>query len=402
METDSFIIVGSGVFGASTALYLVRKHPNAHTRLIDRDAYTAPTRVAASWDWNKVVRADYNDIVYTRLALEARELWKNDAVWRDFYHESGIYWISKTGFAETVMKNFEELGVDANLQSCPVDEAKAMYNGVFSDADYSGVKNVLLNKISGYADAKEALRNTIQMAVSLGVEYTEAEVSALVLEDGDAGACKGVSTHDGRTFEANHIILSTGAYTMKLLADSAPYRPSLHAGKRIIAAAVGEAIAPLNEELSGALRNTPVVVQENPTERGASNGYLPPNKDNVLKFWGQYIFSNTLDHPASGQSFSMPPPGPNYDQWNVPKEALTPSEDFIVSPHTSCPNLYIATCGSFHGFKFLPVLGKYVVEMLDGALEPELVRKWAWDRPLPGTEHNVVWPRKELRNLLDA
>jgi glycine/D-amino acid oxidase-like deaminating enzyme len=270
METTSFIIVGSGVFGASTALYLVRKYPNAHIRLIDRNAYAAPTRVAASWDWNKVVRADYKDIVYTRLALEARELWKNDAVWRNFYHESGIYWISKTGFAETVMKNFEELGVEANLQSCPVDEAKAMYNGVFADADYSGVKNVLLNKMSGYADAKEALQSTIQAAVDLGVDYIEAEVSSLILEEGDTGACKGVSALDGRTFEAKHVILSTGAYTVKLLVDSAPHRSSLHAGERIIAAGVGEAIAPLNEELLGALRNTPVVVQENPTERGES------------------------------------------------------------------------------------------------------------------------------------
>ncbi len=83
------------------------------------------TRVAASWDWNKVVRADYHDIIYTRLALEARELWKNDPLWQDFYHESGIYWISQTGFAEQVIKNFEDLGVLADLHSCPLDEARS-------------------------------------------------------------------------------------------------------------------------------------------------------------------------------------------------------------------------------------------------------------------------------------
>jgi len=81
------------------------------------------------------------------------------------------------------------------------------------------------------------------------------------------------------------------------------------------------------------------------------------------------------------------------------REALTPSEDFIISSHSACGNLYIATCGSFHGFKFLPVIGKYVVEMLDEVLEPALCKKWAWDRELPPTDDKIVWPRRELKDL---
>ena len=82
------------------------------------------------------------------------------------------------------------------------------------------------------------------------------------------------------------------------------------------------------------------------------------------------------------------------------RDALTPSQDFIVSPHSAVDNLYVATCGSFHGWKFLPVIGKYVVQMLDGVLEPALQQKWAWDRELPPTDRNGQWPTKELRDLL--
>lgn len=78
---------------------------------------------------------------------------------------------------------------------------------------------------------------------------------------------------------------------------------------------------------------------------------------------------------------------------------MTPSNDFIISPHSACENLYVATCGSFHGFKFFPVLGKYVVEMLDGLLDPALQQKWAWDRTLPPIDDNDHWPKKELRDL---
>ena len=80
---------------------------------------------------------------------------------------------------------------------------------------------------------------------------------------------------------------------------------------------------------------------------------------------------------------------------------MTPSEDFIISPHTACEGLFVATCGSFHGFKFLPVLGKYVVEMLSGALDPELQKRWAWDRELPATTIYTKLSRVEFRTLVD-
>lgn len=46
---------------------------------------------------------------------------------------------------------------------------------------------------------------------------------------------------------------------------------------------------------------------------------MPPNRDGALKFWGQWIFRNTVHHPATGSEISMPPSGTDYDQWKVPK-----------------------------------------------------------------------------------
>lgn len=82
------------------------------------------------------------------------------------------------------------------------------------------------------------------------------------------------------------------------------------------------------------------------------------------------------------------------------REALTPSEDFIISKHPAAGQLYIATCGSFHGWKFFPVLGKYVLHMLDDTLPQEWKARWAWDRELPDPSDLVVWPKKELKDLL--
>lgn len=39
--------------------------------------------------------------------------------------------------------------------------------------------------------------------------------------------------------------------------------------------------------------------------------------------------------------------------------------------------------------------------MLEQTLDKSLQVKWAWDRELPSTDDNVMWPRKELRDLVN-
>lgn len=61
----------------------------------------------------------------------------------------------------------------------------------------------------------------------------------------------------------------------------------------------------------------------------------------------------------------------------------------------------MATCGSFHGFKFFPVIGKYVIQMLENSLSSELEGRWAWDRERPDASQNPEYPNCELNDVLD-
>ncbi|KAK4221187.1 hypothetical protein QBC38DRAFT_505114 [Podospora fimiseda] len=69
-------------------------------------------------------------------------------------------------------------------------------------------------------------------------------------------------------------------------------------------------------------------------------------------------------------------------------DGVTPTRDFIISPHSGVDSLFVATGGSFHGFKFLPIIGKYVVQMLSDELDPALQNKWAWEREVPAINGN--------------
>jgi sarcosine oxidase/L-pipecolate oxidase len=55
-----------------------------------------------------------------------------------------------------------------------------------------------------------------------------------------------------------------------------------------------------------------------------------------------------------------------------------PKGDFLITYHPNHPNLFLATGGSGHGYKFFPVLGDKIVDALEGNLEPELQQLWQW------------------------
>jgi sarcosine oxidase / L-pipecolate oxidase len=82
------------------------------------------------------------------------------------------------------------------------------------------------------------------------------------------------------------------------------------------------------------------------------------------------------------------------------RDAITPNQDWIICEHPHCKGLYITTGGSFHTWKFLPVVGKYVVQALDGTLDVELAKLWAWDRDNEGSAHEGMFPEREMRDLL--
>lgn len=65
----------------------------------------------------------------------------------------------------------------------------------------------------------------------------------------------------------------------------------------------------------------------------------------------------------------------------------TPTGNFIIDYHPEYEGLFLATGGSGHGFKFLPVLGDKIVSAVEGRLEEELAGLWRWpsEKVLPFT-----------------
>ncbi|KAK9769255.1 putative FAD dependent oxidoreductase domain-containing protein [Seiridium cardinale] len=425
---DTYVVVGAGVFGTSVAFHLIQTYPSADVVLIDRGPF--PHEAGASWDWNKAVRADYTNPLYMELALEAMELWRSDPLYKTYYHQSGLVWLDNKGLPQTIIDNYNKLNASENYRMSNPEEVRKLWDGVHENADYTNVTDIFINESSGWVEATKALTRVIEAALAAGVRYIAADIKEVIFDD--HGAAKGVQTSSGDALLAKHVILATGAYTPKLLMDSAPERKEIHAGHRIVAAGICETLVNLNDEEAKYFRQGPVFVHEVGETLGswnATGGVIPTNPENQIKFYRDVSFTNTILHEAAGQNISVPPNRADYDQWNLSPgmktevgltvkgiygdksadwkftdyricwDAITPSQDHVICEHPHSKNLYIVTGGSFHSWKFLPILGKYAIQMITGNLDAKLVKTWAWDREDNGGAHEGLIPHREMRDI---
>ncbi|KAL8712441.1 MAG: hypothetical protein Q9220_003289 [cf. Caloplaca sp. 1 TL-2023] len=420
---SSYIIVGAGVFGVSTALHLKQNSPSATVSLIDRT--DPPCPLAASNDINKIVRADYEDLFYCKLGLKTLHKWRTDPFFKKWYHECGLLTVTdkNSSVIDKILENFKTLNVDRMPERFGPGELSSKFGGIF-DMRMNAEDKLLFNPVAGIAEAEKALRATIQACIDLGVQYIASPVSRLIIS---SGVCRGVQTQDG-VYYADHTVLCTGAGTAKLIADSAPKEQDLQVGRRITA----RAVCCSTVELDGSRKtfnNVPAVAYHASPIYGEA---MPPT-DGLLKFVSEVSFINTVHHDQSGQDISLPMLDPASSQWTLPEkmpralredlddvmngiygqqaaglkpssyricwDGATPDNNWFICPHPRCSKLYIATAGSFHGWKFLPIVGEYVVQMLQDTLSEEMKRRWSWDRPLGNPKPDPCRPKKEFREI---
>ncbi|KAI9757025.1 MAG: hypothetical protein M1835_000683 [Candelina submexicana] len=202
--------------------------------------------------------------------------------------------------------------------------------------------------------------------------------------------------------------------------------------RQVRAAGVSVAHYRLSEEEMKRYEGMPVLVY------GDYGEILPPTHSRILKVNFSAHFTNTILTPTHHR-ISVPPDrsqnivptslkksainfverampqllegGREVEYWRLCWDSITPSQNQLITrhPHPQLGNLYLAVGGSFHSWKFLPTIGRYVVNVLEGRSNgEEMDRRWGWK--MEGGEegwgqgkgegvHEKSVPRWELREL---
>ncbi|RVX69086.1 hypothetical protein B0A52_06799 [Exophiala mesophila] len=416
------LIVGAGIFGTSAAYHLSRSHPQpSKVTVIDRALVPSP--LAASSDINKIVRADYSKPFYMDLAYEAMEAWSSWPILQPHFHQTGWVALDEKGsnLSQRIRHNFRQSGYPDTSADITLDEVKDKWGGVLSGIDTHGFDKAYTNTSAGWADASSAVKALMDESVKNGVNYEVGVVDKLL---NDGRSLTGVRTTDGRTLIANRVVLATGAWTPWLMAEleqemRISSRDSIQT--QMQAAGVCVAAFQLSEEESLYYGRMPVLIY------GSQGEVMPPNAARFLKFTNSNTFSNPKQHPKTKQFISVPEADQKYvplslkqqsidiiqrripgilsdqrpvDDWRICWDAVSPDQNQLVCQHPDprLSSLFFATAGSFHSWKFLPVIGQYVVNVLKGKSNGvEKDEAWSWKTSWSDSgAHEKVLPKGEL------
>ncbi|OGE53277.1 hypothetical protein PENARI_c008G06414 [Penicillium arizonense] len=397
---SNILIVGGGVFGLSTALSLTKRHPSSKITIIESSP-TIPNPHGSSVDTSRIVRADYANAAYSKLADSAIKQWRSTA-WgaEGRYTQNGLLLVypadsaSAKEYARKSYANVRQIEGD-NVEFLP--SQKDVLRVVPAYGEELDVAGGYVNWGSGWSDAAASVAYAKALIDAEGkVGFRTGEVERVLYEDvgGKKSKATGVVFTDGTTLSADLIILATGAWTSKLV------------DLRGRAVATGQAIAymRISDEEQRELENLPTILNF------ATGIFIIPPRGNLLKIARHaFGYRNPVSVPVPGASGpgermevslpekGVPVPLEGQDAFRVALRQLlprfaerefvdtrvcwytdTPKGDFIISYHPDHEGLFLATGGSGHAFKFLPVIGDKVVDALEGTLDSELREMWTW------------------------
>jgi sarcosine oxidase / L-pipecolate oxidase len=377
---QSIIVVGAGVFGVTTALELARR---GH-RLTLMDPGPIPHPRAASTDISKAVRMDYgSDELYMSLMEEAFTAWDQwNREWPEhLYHEDGFLVLSpeemKPGSFE--YESFQMLQKHGHhpqrLNSVTLKNRFPAWNPEkYSDGYF--------NPRAGWGESAKVVERLICMAQADGV-LVRGNLSALRLCE-DAKRITGVVASDGKRYKADIVVLATGTWSPLLsssLADVITHvaQPIFYFRPEQVHLYQGERFPVWAADLSKtgwygfpATKDGTVKVSNHGPGRKVhpdDNRETAPEDEEWCRRFLRENLATLADAPLASSRTCL-----YCDSWDG---------NFYIDYDPERPGLVYATGGSGHAFKFTPMLGRIVADVVERKPN-RYVSRFAW-RPR-GTE----------------
>ena len=367
------LIVGGGIMGVTAALELRRRQANV--TLIDPGPLPHPE--ASSTDISKMVRMDYgSDELYTEWMEEVFPRWREWNVrWGEaLYHEDGFVIMTRAemrpgGFEYESYRLLRERGYrPERLDSKALAARFPAWNAVnYVDGYY--------NPLAGWAESGRVLARLIDEARAAGVEMREGAAMAQLLTDDKR--VHGVLLTDGQRLTGDAVIVAAGAWTPMLLphlqermwvvgqpvlhfrpVEAAPFAMPRFTGFAADISNTGWYGLPFHE---GVVK----IANHGEGRRLDPRGPKEVGSGEEARFreFLRETFPALAEAPCVRQRLCL-----YCDTWDG---------HFWIDHDREYPGLLVATGGSGHAFKFAPLLGGLIADVLEGRANRYAAR-FAW------------------------
>jgi monomeric sarcosine oxidase len=359
---NSVIVVGGGIMGVSAAYQLALR--GRQVTLLDQ--FDVPNQWAASGDQLRVFRMTYGkDAFYTEMALKSLPLWLelNRLAEDKIFVQNGMLELASSthGYEEQSLKVLKDMKIPASV----VDkkELQRRYPMINSRA----VKYGLFHKDGGMIWSSKAVAALSLLAQRKAVKVRGGVKVSAVLKD--KNGVRGVKDSTGKLWEAENYVFAAGAWTPELLKsygvplkitrqEQLYLRPPINRGRYRpehfpVFAALSEGFYGLPMHIHGFMK----IGYHRPGSAGKpgpeqdERQLTKPFEKKCRAFLKRYI-------PELASFTEMEGHTCYYDN--------TKDSDFIIDRLPDAANAVLAAGFSGHGFKFGPLVGKSVSELIIG------------------------------------
>ncbi|CAO2658033.1 Nn.00g072930.m01.CDS01 [Neocucurbitaria sp. VM-36] len=430
-QHTSFLIVGAGTIGLSTALHLSdRGYKNIV--VLDRGA-SIPSAYSAGNDLNKIVRADYEDAFYATHALNAIQAWRTSPIHSPHYRQTGYLVASSSSAPSKATLHISRLiaSISAHPSQptssiAPLSNSAAVRDKVRQLTGQLTGWSGYFNSHAGYASAASALKAVYVELLARGVVFHLGMSGNAIAILPDAGMAQYfpapkpyIRSADNKIHCADVVILATGAHTARLL-------PSAGAQLTAKAWAVGHVQVTAGE--AARLKGLPVV---NCRDLAFLFEPAPAGKGEGKDAWLLKICAHgggyTNSHGRNA-STSLPPSGAEENQ-AIPREdealmrrllqealpelstrplvrrfmcwcADTADSEYVIDYVPGYEGLVLAGGDSGHAFKMFPIFGEWVVDLVEAHAQKE--KRWRWKAEESDGKESIDWRVGTVKDIKET
>ncbi|KAK3628570.1 hypothetical protein LTR56_018513 [Elasticomyces elasticus] len=463
-KDSKVVIVGAGVFGLTTALHLSRRgYKNVH--IFDRQPYDKNRYAvslgadAASADENKILRASYGDRkLYQDLAFTAMPEWRrwnetlastpSDELPSDLtqhtrlWDNCGYVRLSDRGLEDSEKETQKHFPAEVKYTQYRVSDeqrrADATRDGIpaskidpFGRLDRALPTDGVLDMTAGYVLASRACSFALHLCQKAGVKtYFGADHALRRLVQHD-GRVLGIESADGNKHIADLVIVACGGWTPSLVSQAEQLLETTSGS--VLSIRLPEDRPDLWDKYSP--EKFPVwdfnMGSYEPYKTIGGIYGLPRTPEGVVKI--AFRGAKWTDYSRNSTVSGMPLSYPKTHVEKVPEEAMrvirgfceenlpdlieldleyerlcwytdSVNNSFLIDYVPGTGNLMVASGGSGHGFKFLPVLGQHIVDSIERK-ETQYTRLFAWREVPHGSKNGLEegpggWRRLDKQKMV--
>lgn len=364
-EIYDVIVLGGGIVGASTAYSLVKQGQN----VLLLDQFEAGHSHGSSHGDGRVVRFNYTEAIYVEMAMLAYEAWQtlSEEAGETLLQETGLLEYGEIGdeaiaVTEAILKQY-----DIAYERLSPDEA----NQRFPQYHFKANSDIIFQPRGAVAFATPAVKALWRLTEAKGGRTLSGKrVKSIDAQDNAVT----VTSDEGEQFTAKNLVITGGGWT-RMLAQQLDLDLPLTVTQEVLAY-----FAPKDDTVNHRVGTMPVMLDHHRLPNLDASFYCLPIVD-IQGVKAGWHHSGHIIHPddervipdevMSALQGWIDRAFPHLS--NEPIEVLTclytntPDYHFILDKHPQYDNVIIGTGFSGHGFKFGPVLGDLLADLVLGS-----------------------------------